>query len=159
MKRQKQVLHFLQDKKNSMALFAVTVMGIIGVLSAKDMIMTSNTVGNRELPVYCVETSEPHIALTFDAAWGNEDTQKILDILEKQQVSVTFFMTGGWVDSYPDDVKAIYQAGHELGNHSQNHKHMSQLSAKEMEQELMEIHEKVKTLTGYEMKVFRPPYG
>lgn len=152
-------MHFLHNKKNSLALFAVTVMGIIGVLSAKEVIETSNTVGDRELPVYCVETMEPKIALSFDAAWGNEDTRKILEILEKQQVHVTFFMTGGWVEAYPEDVKAIYQAGHELGNHSENHKHMTQLSTKEMEQEIMDVHDKVKKLTNYDMKVFRPPYG
>ena len=68
-------------------------------------------------------------------------------------------MTGGWVESYPDDVKAIYEAGHDLGNHSQNHKNMSQLSDEEKTQELMSVHEKVKELTGVKMQLFRPPYG
>ena len=72
---------------------------------------------------------------------------------------VTFFMTGGWVESYPDDVKAILAAGHDLGNHSENHKNMSQLSEEEMKQEIMTVHEKVKELTGYEMNLFRCPYG
>ena len=50
---------------------------------------------------------------------------------------MTFFMTGGWVESYPDDVKAILADGHDLGNHSENHKNMSQLSDEEKKQELM----------------------
>ena len=91
--------------------------------------------------------------------WGNEDTAKILEILAKQDVKVTFFMTGGWVESYPDDVKAILAAGHDLGNHSENHKNMSQLSDAEKKEELMKVHEKVRELTGYEMFLFRPPYG
>ena len=91
--------------------------------------------------------------------WGNDDTQRILDILKEHDVHVTFFMTGGWVESYPDDVKAIYEAGHDLGNHSQNHKNMSQLSDEEKTQELMSVHEKVKELTGVKMQLFRPPYG
>ena len=99
------------------------------------------------------------IALTFDAAWGNEDTQKILEVLKKHDVHVTFFMTGGWVENYPDDVKAILAAGHDLGNHSENHKNMSQLSDAEKKEELMKVHDKVRTLTGYEMFLFRPPYG
>lgn len=66
--------------------------------------------------------------------------------MKKHDVHVTFFMTGGWVESYPDDVKAIYEAGHDLGNHSQNHKNMSQLSDEEKTQELMSVHEKVKEL-------------
>ena len=70
-------------------------------------ISVSTTVNGRELPIYCVETEKPQIALSFDAAWGNEDTQNILDILAKHDVKVTFFMTGGWVETYPEDVKVI----------------------------------------------------
>lgn len=140
----------------ALAAFAV-LRGLI--LTAGSSIRVSNSVNGRELPIYCVETKEPKIALTFDAAWGNEDTQKILEILKKHDVHVTFFMTGGWVENYPDDVKAILAAGHDLGNHSENHKNMSQLSDAEKKEELMKVHDKVRTLTGYEMFLFRPPYG
>lgn len=119
----------------------------------------SSTVGGRELPIYCVETKQPYIALSFDAAWGNEDTSRILEILRKHNVKVTFFMTGGWVEAYPDDVKAILADGHDLGNHSENHKNMSQLSDAEKKDELMKVHQKVKELTDYDMFLFRPPYG
>ena len=87
------------------------------------------------------------------------DTGEILDILAKHNVHATFFMTGGWVESYPEDVKAIFEAGHDLGNHSQNHKNMSQLSDAEIKEELMTVHEQVKELTGYDMFLFRAPYG
>ena len=133
------------------------IQGIVKVLP--DSITVSNTVNGRELPIYCVQTDKPQIALSFDAAWGNEDTAKILEILKKHNVKVTFFMTGGWVESYPDDVKAILADGHDLGNHSENHKNMSQLSDSECEEELMAVHRKVQELTGYEMFLFRPPYG
>ena len=68
-------------------------------------------------------------------------------------------MTGGWVESYPEDVKAIAKAGHDLGNHSENHKQMSKLSSEECKEEIMKVHEKVKKLTGKNMTLFRPPYG
>ena len=126
---------------------------------ANRVIATSSTVGSRELPIYCVQTDKPQIAISFDAAWGNEDTDAILHILAKHEVKATFFMTGGWVESYPDDVKAIQAAGHDLGNHSENHKNMSQLSDDEKTTELMTVHNKVKELTGYDMFLFRPPYG
>lgn len=119
----------------------------------------SGTAGNRELPIYCVGTDKKQVALTFDAAWGNEDTGELLDILKAYNVKATFFMTGGWVEKYPEDVKRILAEGHDLGNHSQNHKNMSQLTADECRQELMEVHNRVKELTGYEMFLFRPPYG
>lgn len=129
------------------------------LVTAGANIMVSSSVDGRELPIYCVDTPEKKIALSFDAAWGNEDTAKILEILQKQDVHVTFFMTGGWVESYPDDVKAILAAGHDLGNHSENHKNMSQISDAEKKEELMKVHTKVQELTGYEMFLFRPPYG
>ena len=129
------------------------------MVTAQANISVSNSVNGKELPIYCVETEEQKLALTFDAAWGNEDTAQILKILKKHDVKVTFFMTGGWVENYPDDVKAILAAGHDLGNHSENHKNMSRISDEEKKDELMKVHEKVRELTGYEMFLFRPPYG
>lgn len=125
---------------------------------AAPAILTTSS-GGRKIPIYCVDTQKPQVALSFDAAWGNEDTQTLLDILAKHNVKATFFMTGGWVESYPDDVKAIAAAGHDLGNHSENHKQMSQLSASDCQTEIQKVHDKVKALTGTDMILFRPPYG
>jgi polysaccharide deacetylase family sporulation protein PdaB len=131
----------------------------IGFKYLPDAITVSNFSSKRDLPIYCVNTEDNKVALSFDAAWGNEDTKNILDILAKHDVKVTFFMTGEWVSKYPDDVKAIAAAGHDLGNHSENHKQMSQLSKEQCTQEIMKAHNKVKELTGIEMNLFRPPYG
>lgn len=121
--------------------------------------ISSSYIEGKELPIYCVEQEKPLISISFDAAWGNEDTGKILEVLKKHNVRATFFMTGGWIEKYPDDVKAIAAAGHDLGNHSENHKQMSQLSAEQCKEEIMKPHEKVKKLTGKDMILFRPPYG
>lgn len=141
------------------ALVLLCLLAGISALASAEILPVNYTVGNRELPIYSVDTTENKIALSFDAAWGNEDTATILSILEKHNVHVTFFMTGGWVESYPDDVKAIQKAGHDLGNHSENHKHMPQLSTSGMCDELNKVTEKVKKLTGTTMCLFRPPYG
>ena len=124
----------MKEKKHLSILLPATVICILAVTIYFQMtngtISVSNTVNGKELPIYCVDTQEPKISISFDAAWGNDDTSRILEILAKHNVHATFFMTGGWVESYPDDVRAIYEAGHDLGNHSQNHKNMSQLSIK-----------------------------
>ena len=146
-------------KINWKILFMIAVLLIGAAVGLSQTVNVSNTVNGRELPIYSVETDEKKVALSFDAAWGNEDTQLILDTLAKYNVHVTFFMTGGWVESYPEDVKKIQEAGHDLGNHSENHKNMSQLSDAECQEELMKVHNKVKELTGVEMNLFRPPYG
>lgn len=148
------------DKINGyLVALSLALLVLAGLVGIRVSIPTNSTVGDRELPIYCVETSEPKIALTFDAAWGNEDTTRIMEILRKHEVKVTFFMTGGWVESYPDDVKMILAEGHDLGNHSESHPNMSQLSDSEKENELMTVHNRVKELTDYEMFLFRPPYG
>jgi polysaccharide deacetylase family sporulation protein PdaB len=119
----------------------------------------SSVFKEKELPIYCVKTNKKQIALTFDGAWGNEDTSTLLDILERQNVTATFFFTGGWISKYPDDVKTILAKGHEIGNHSENHKQMSKLSKEQCKEEIQIVHDKVKELTGIEMTVFRPPFG
>ena len=146
--------------KQKLKMWAVCgVLILAACVGVSEIVPANNTVNGKELPIYSVETDEKKVALSFDAAWGNEDTQTILDILKKYDIHVTFFMTGGWVEKYPDDVKKIYEAGHDLGNHSENHKNMSQLSNEECCQELLKVHDKVKEITGVEMNLFRPPYG
>ena len=70
----------------------------ISALFLPKLASVTNNVKGRELPIYCVKTAEPKVSLSFDAAWGNEDTGRILEILDKHDVKVTFFMTGGWVE-------------------------------------------------------------
>ena len=163
-KRMREAENFKATLRNQVIKYALFLLGVIAFVKCittfmPEAILVSSTINGRQLPIYCVETDEKKIALSFDAAWGNEDTQQILDILAKHNVHVTFFFFFFWVESYPDDVKAILAAGHDLGNHSENHKNMSQLSNEEKKEELMSVHEKVKELTGYEMFLFRPPYG
>lgn len=72
----------------------------------------------KELPVYSVSRSDKRIALTIDAAWEDDKTDFILDTLKEYDIKATFFLCGFWVNDYPDKVKAISDAGHEIGNHS-----------------------------------------
>ena len=72
----------------------------------------------RQLPIYSVDRpakdGKKYCAISFDAAWGNEDTQTLIDILEKFHVKTTFFVVGDWVEKYPESVKALHNAGHEV---------------------------------------------
>ena len=144
-----------------LGIIVLTVLAIVGlgIKFLPDAITVSNIGKKRDLPIYSVVTDENKVALSFDAAWGNDDTQRILDILEKHNVKVTFFMTGEWVRKYPEDVKKIAAAGHDLGNHSENHKQMTKLTKEQCKEEIMKAHNRVKELTGIEMELFRPPYG
>lgn len=122
-------------------------------------IVTNANAGGRRLPIYSVETGEPKLALTLETAWGNSDIREILEILRRQEVHATFFVTGEWVEAYPEETKAILAAGHDLGNHSESHLYMSRLTDTEKKEEIALVHERVKELTGYEMFLFRAPHG
>ena len=111
------------------------------------------------LPIYNVKTNEKKVALTMNCAWNADDIDKILEILEENNVKITFFMVGDWIEKYPDMVKEIYNNGFEIGIHSMTHPDMRTLSRSEIKQELSENMEMIEELTNYTPKLFRPPYG
>lgn len=113
----------------------------------------------RVLPIYSVERDNKAIALSFDAAWGNEDTQLLIDILNEYNVKATFFLVGDWVDRYPESVKQLYDAGMEIGNHSDNHAHFTKLSSEGIVADVTACNEKIKAITGESPTLFRCPYG
>ncbi len=115
---------------------------------------------DRLVPIYCVEDKgDKTIALSFDAAWGNEDTEELINILGKYKIKATFFVVGSWVDKYPESVKQLSDAGHEIHNHSNSHPHMPQLSVAQMTDELNACNEKISAITGKKPILFRAPYG
>ena len=113
----------------------------------------------RQLPIYCVQRDNKAVSLSFDAAWGNEDTQQLIDILGKYNVKATFFVVGDWVEKYPESVKALADAGHEIMNHSDDHAHFNQLSHEEIVANITACNEKIAEITGVTPTLFRPPYG
>lgn len=115
----------------------------------------------KKVPIYSVgrEESDKIISISFDAAWGNEDTQQLIDILGKYNIKATFFLVGSWVDKYPESVKALFDAGHEIMNHSDSHPHMSKLSKEQILEELNSCNDKIESITGVRPILFRAPYG
>lgn len=116
-------------------------------------------VTTRELPVYNVDTNEKVLSISFDAAWGRANTEEILNILDRYDVRTTFFLVGFWAEKHPDLVAEIVARGHEIGNHSATHPHMSQLSDAQIREELRKCSDLVKSITGSPTTLFRPPYG
>ena len=94
------------------------------------------TAQKRELPIYSVERADNRVAISFDAAWGGDKTLPILDILDEYGVKTTFFVVDIWVKRFPELVKEIAARGHEIGNHSTTHPHMSKLSESQIKEEL-----------------------
>lgn len=113
----------------------------------------------RRVPIYGVDTDKKQVAISFDAAWGDEFTEGILDILDTYDVKATFFLVDFWSKEFPEDVKMIAERGHDIGNHSTTHPDMANLSEEEIAQELNTSADTIESLTGKRPVLFRPPYG
>ncbi|MBE6739190.1 MAG: deacetylase [Ruminococcaceae bacterium] len=113
----------------------------------------------RKLPIYCVECDKKQVAISFDAAWGNDDTEELIKILSDYNVPATFFVVGAWVDKYPESVKQLSDAGHRVENHSNTHPYMTKLSSEQIKNEIDCCNEKIAKVTGRKPTLIRVPYG
>jgi len=137
------------------------------LIAAVCFTLAANTAGKvvaamgepREIPIYYVDTEDKVCAISFDAAWGNEQTDNLLNILDEYKIHSTFFLVKQWVDKYPESVRDIAARGHDVGNHSSTHPHMAQLSSSEQLEEINSCNEAIQQLTGSAPRLFRAPYG
>ena len=125
---------FLDKIKNRKAVVsALSLVLLLAVIfwATNSPAVIGASASERQLPIYCVQRDDKTVALSFDAAWGNEDTQELIDILAKYNINATFFVVGEWVDKYPESVKALHDAGNEVMSHSDDHAHFAGLSAED----------------------------
>lgn len=115
--------------------------------------------GTRSLPIYSVERSDNKIAISFDCAWGVDYTDEILQHLDEAKVKATFFTVEFWAKKYPEYLKKISEAGHEIGTHSATHAYMSKQSETEIRNELTTSSQAISEITGKEVTLFRAPFG
>lgn len=113
----------------------------------------------KQLPIYNVDTEEKKVAFTMNCAWNADDIDSILDTLSKNNIHITFFMVGDFVDKYPEYVKKISEAGHEIANHSNTHPHVNQLNIDKNMEEIKLCSEKIEKITGNKTTLYRGPYG
>ena len=157
------MLFFTVASKKRLVILAVAAMVFISVFAVAFSGASALTasVTSKKLPIYSVgrEESDKTISISFDAAWGNEDTQTLIDILAKYNIKATFFCVSQWVEKYPESVKVLSDAGHEIMNHSSTHPHMSKLSKTQMISEIEGCNDKIEAITGVRPMLFRAPYG
>ena len=156
---------FLVFNKQKIVTYFVSVLTVVllffvaSTLNRNDETVETSATGERLLPIYNVKTEEKKVAFTMNCAWNADDIDSILKTLEKENVKITFFMVGEWMDKYPEAVEKIYKAGHEIANHSDTHKHVNNLSYEDNVKEIESANEKIKKITGVENKLYRAPYG
>jgi peptidoglycan-N-acetylglucosamine deacetylase len=110
--------------------------------------------------IFCVDTREKVLSLTFEVSTGEEYIEEILDILGRHGIRATFFIIGRWIDEYPELTQTI-AAKHEVGSHSYSHPHLVELSNKELVAEFEKFRESLENALGEGTSIpyFRPPFG
>lgn len=142
------------------------IMGVMSILLAVVMMLgliagkyVSTASVSRKLPIYSVQTDEKKVAITFDAAWTNQDTDDLIRILKKYNAVATFFIVGDWAEKFPESVKAFHDAGHTIANHSDTHKAFSKCSREEIKEEIENCNKKLEAITGDKITLLRAPSG
>lgn len=157
-------MFFVVNKDKIISVFVavctVFTLFLMTTLFAKIPNETVETATNKkQLPIYSVNTEEKKIALTINCAWNADDIELILQTLEKEQVKLTFFMVGDWIEKNEDAAKKIHEAGHELANHSYNHPHVNNLAYDKNVEQIKKCSDLIKEITGKPSTLYRGPYG
>lgn len=152
---------YTMTKKQILRIISVILFGLLVAAIIIFAVFNAVTASADEvkLPIYCVDRGDNKIALTFDCAWGNSNTDELLSILEKANAKATFFVTGEFCDKYPGDVKKFYDAGHSVQNHSDAHPHVVGMNINSLIEDTRECSRKIKMITGEEPGLYRSPYG
>lgn len=108
------------------------------------------------LPYDC--DKEPCVALTFDDG-PNKQTERLLEILSQNDAEATFFVLGINAKENSEILKRVHLEGHQIGNHSWNHKNFTTLTLPQLAEQLDKTNQVVENITGIKPKVLRPPYG
>jgi peptidoglycan-N-acetylmuramic acid deacetylase len=109
---------------------------------------------------YKADPNKKILYLTFDNGYENGYTEKVLDVLKKEKVPATFFVTGHYLNSASDLVKRMVKEGHIVGNHSWHHPDLTRVSDERLVNELEKVRVKTEELTGQKsMMYLRPPRG
>lgn len=108
---------------------------------------------------FSVKDTEKRIALSFDDGPLAGKTDKILDVLDKYGIKATFFMVGSQVMYCPETAMRVMSDGHEIGNHTNNHKSLAALSEDELDDEICHAERAIFDACGYIPSLFRPPEG
>ena len=157
---------FLVLNKEKICAYLVSIVTVVLLFLVASNMKSNNNIAvqtssslKENLPIYSVKTDENKVALTMNCAWNADDIDSILETLNKKNVKITFFIVGDWIEKFPDAVKKIYEAGHEIGTHSDTHPHVNNLSYEKNVEQLARSNEKIEKITGKKADLYRAPYG
>ena len=141
------------------------IWAVAGLLLAAGVIYTEKdniTVFAPQMPaaVYSVPTEQKIVALTFDISWGDKRAEPIIEVLKEKGVKeATFFLSSPWVQSHPEIVKKIMDAGFEIGSHGHKHDFYTKMSDDEIRSQIRTAESIIASVTGKRPRLIRMPNG
>lgn len=102
---------------------------------------------------------ERYIALTFDDGPHSSHTPEILDILKHEGARATFFVVGSRAETYPDILTRIAAEGHDIGNHTWDHRSLAKSSNSDGLASLRRTNDLISGITAKSCNIVRPPFG
>ena len=113
----------------------------------------------RAQPVLHGDKSQPRIAFACNVFWGEEFLPDMLQTLEQENATITFFIGGSWAKRFPEVLRLLADKGHELGNHSWSHPHPNSLSKAQNMEQIRRTEQFVKDTVNCQTRLYAPPYG
>ncbi len=113
----------------------------------------------RALTYSRVNVRGPYVAMTFDDGPHPVNTPQLLDILKRRNIRATFYVVGTNARRYPAIIKRMVAEGHEVGNHTVNHKHISKINLEQVRGEVLGCQRAIVAACGVKPRTFRPPGG
>ncbi|MFZ5597793.1 MAG: polysaccharide deacetylase family sporulation protein PdaB [Bacillota bacterium] len=130
-----------------------------GIMLSDVSAMVSQKPGEIPHAIYKVKTDRKVVALTFDISWGTQVPGPVMDILKKNNIRSTFFLSGPWVKKYPEFAKRLTAEGHEIASHGDRHIDLDRESPDTVRKEISAAHQSIKEVTGVEPLLIRTPNG
>ncbi len=156
-------MNILIFKRKSILLTAIAAIVLVALTCIINVTGAYAIVAGRtskRIPIYCVQTKEKVVNLSFDASWGAEKTLKILEVLTEYDAEANFFAVGFWAEKYSEILDTLSKSGRmEIGTHSNTHPHMSRLSREQVATELDVSTKIIEEITGKKITLFRAPFG
>ncbi|MDD3692673.1 MAG: polysaccharide deacetylase family protein [Oscillospiraceae bacterium] len=141
------------------AFFAVSALLVLAAMSLPDAIRTITLEPSAKLPINCTDRARGVVSLTFDAASGDESVDALCDILTKNNITATFFVTGEWADRYAESLSKLHKSEQEIMNASDGRMSLVALKRDRVIKRINAGCDKIQAVTGKRPMFFRPNDG
>ncbi len=147
----------IMNKKTILTLLTILIILLIAIFFISFYNRVDETF-NMDI-YYKGNIDEKIMAFACNVDWGNEYIGPMLEIFDKEDIKITFFVTGTWAEKYPELLKNIYKHGHEIGNHGYKHIDYDKLSYENNKEQILKAHNIIHDVLGIEPIYFAPPSG